>query len=157
MRFSNTYRILLYLYPAEFRRRFSAEMLFVFKQRENEHLAERGPAPLAFLLTEFSGIMKGAYIMWFAKILGVHRKSLSQEATTSNFEPLTVAEATKQRDAAIKNMVASIAKHDFSSARQYSYEETRLKNLIRDLANQGRPSTSPVTVGPGLGKTALND
>ena len=92
--------------------------------------------------------------MWFAKIIGVNRKSLSQEATTSNIEPLTVAEATKRRDAAIKNMVASIAKHDFSSARRYSYEETRLKNLIWDLANQGRAVTSPVTTGPGLGKTS---
>jgi hypothetical protein len=98
--------------------------------------------------------MKGAYIMWFAKIIGGNRKSLSQEATTSSIEPLTVAEATKRRDAAIKNMVASIAKHDFSRARRYSYEETRLKNLIWDLANQGRPVISPVTTGPGLGKTA---
>jgi hypothetical protein len=154
MRFSNTYRILLFLYPAEFRRRFAAEMLFVFEQRANEHPADRGSAPFTFLLTEFSGIMKGAYIMWFAKFLGVNRKSLSQEATTSSFEPLTVAEAAKQRDAAIKNMVASIATHDFRSARQYSYEETRLKNLIRDLANQGRPIASPVTAGPELGRTA---
>jgi hypothetical protein len=154
MRFRNTYRILLFLYPADFRRHFSAEMLFVFEQRVNEHLADRGSAPFAFLLTEFWGIMKGAYIMWFAKILGLNRKSESQEATTSSFEALTVAEATKRRDAAIKNMVASIAKHDFRSARQYSYEETRLKNLIWDLANQGRPITSPVTTGPGLGKTA---
>jgi len=152
MRFSDTYRILLFLYPADFRRRFSAEMLLVFEQRVNEHLAIRGSGPFAFLLIEFWGIMKGAYIMWFAKIIG--RKRLSQEATTSSIEPLTVAEATKRRDAAIKNMVASIAKHDFSSARQYSYEETRLKNLIWDLANQGRPITSPVNTGPGLGKTA---
>jgi hypothetical protein len=154
MRYSNTYRILLFLYPAEFRRRFSAEMLFVFEQRVNEHLVDRRSGPFAFLLNEFSGIMKGAYIMWFAKIIGVNRKSLSQEATTSSIEPLTVAEATKRRDAAIKNMVASIAKHDFSSARRHSYEETRLKNLIWDLANQGRPVTSPVTTGSGLGNTA---
>ena len=152
MRFSNAYRILLFLYPAEFRRRFSAEMLFVFEQSANEAPADRGSASFAFLLTEFSGIMKGAYIMWFAKIIG--RKRLSQEATTSSIEPLTVAEATKRRDAAIKNMVASIAKHDFSSARQYSYEETRLKNVILDLADQGRPITFPVNTGPGLGKTA---
>ena len=154
MRFSNAYRILLFLYPAEFRRRFSAEMLFVFEQSANEAPADRGSASFAFLLTEFSGIMKGAYIMWFAKIIGGNRKSLSQEATTSSIEPLTVAEATKRRDAAIKNMVASIAKHDFSSARRYSYEETRLKNLIWDLANQSRPVISPVTTGPGLGKIA---
>ncbi len=139
MRFSSTYRILLFLYPANFRRNFSAEMLFVFEQREKEHLSDRGSTPLAFLLAEFWGIMKGAYIMWFAKIIGVNRKSLSQEATTSSFEPLTVAEATKQRGAAIEKMVASIATHDFNSARQYSYEEARLKRLICDLANQERP------------------
>ncbi len=154
MRFSNRYRILLFLYPPDFRRHFSAEMLFVFEQRENEHLTDRGSTPFAFLLTEFWGIMKGAYIMWFGKITGVNRKTFSLEATTSSLEPLTVAEATEQRDAAIKKMVASIAKHDFSSARQYSYEETRLKNLICDLANQGRPITSPGTPGPGLGQTA---
>jgi hypothetical protein len=154
MRFSNTYRILLFLYPADFRRHFSAEMLFVFEQRANEPLADRGSAPFVFLLTEFWGIMKGAYIMWFAKIIGANRNRLSQEATTSSFEPLTIAEATKQRDAAIKKMVASIAKHDFSSARQYSYEETRLKNLIWDLANPAGPITSPVNTAPGLGETA---
>ena len=84
MRFSNTYRILLFLYPADFRRHFSAEMLFVFEQRENEHLTDRGSTPFAFLLTEFWGIMKGAYIMWFAKIIGVNRKSLV--AGSNDFE-----------------------------------------------------------------------
>ena len=44
-------------------------------------------------------------------------QKLSQGATTSSIEPLTVAEATERRDEAIKNMVASIAKHDFRNVR----------------------------------------
>jgi hypothetical protein len=145
MSFSNAYRILLLLYPADFRRQFSAEMICVFEQRGRECFADRRSATFAFLLTEFSSIVKGAYIMRFAKILPVKHNNLPQEPTTSDSEPLTLAEAKKQRDAAIKNMVASIAKHDFSNARRYSDEETRLKNLIQDLANEGRLITSPGT------------
>ena len=143
MSFSNTYRILLLLYPAEFRRQFSAEMICVFEQRGSEYFADRRSATFAFLLTEFFSIVKGAYIMWFAKILPVKHNNLPLESTPSGHEPITLAEATEQRDAAIKNMVASIAKHDFSNARRYSEEETRLKNLIQDLADEGRLITSP--------------
>ena len=143
MSFNNTYRMLLLLYPAEFRRQFSAEMICVFEQRGREYFADRRSATFAFLLTEFFSIVKGAYIMWFAKILPVKLNNLPLEPTPSGLEPLTLAEATKQRYAAISNMVASIAKHDFSNARRYSEEETRLKNLIQDLADEGRLIRSP--------------
>jgi hypothetical protein len=145
MSFSNTYRILLLLYPADFRRQFSAEMICVFEQRGREYFADKRSASFAFLLTEFSSILKGAYIMWFAKILPVKHNNVPLEPTTSGLEPLTVAEATKQRYAAISNMVTSIAKHDFSNARRYSEEEIRLKNLIQDLASDGREITTAGT------------
>ncbi len=60
-------------------------------------------------------------------------------------EPLTLAEGAKQRETAIRNMVASIARHDFTNARRYSEEETRLKNFIQDLAKDNRQITSPVS------------
>jgi len=143
MSFSDTYRILLLLYPADFRRQFSAEMICVFEQRAREYFADRRSTTFAFLLTEFSSIVKGAYIMWFTKILPVNRCSVPVDPATS--KPLTVEEATKQRHVAISNMVASIAKHDFSNARRYSEEEIRLKSLVQDLANEGLPTTSPGT------------
>jgi hypothetical protein len=83
--------------------------------------------------------------MWFARILQINRNHLPSPPTSSNFEPLTLAEATKQRETAIRNMVASIARHDFTNARRYSEEETGLKNLIQDLAKDSRQITSPAS------------
>ncbi len=143
MRVSHCFRILLLLYPAGFRRQFSAEMLCVFEQKAGEHFATGKSATFAFLSGEFFSIVKGAYTMWFARMLHINRNHLPSQPTSSNFEPLSLAEATKQRETAIRNMVASIASHDFTDARRYSEEETRLKNLIRDLAKDSRQSTSP--------------
>ena len=145
MRLSNSFRALLLLYPADFRRQFSAEMLCVFEQRAGEVFANGKSATFAFLLTEFFCIVKGAYTMWFARMLQINRNHLPSQPTSSNFEPLTLAEATKQRETAIRNMVASIARHDFINARRYSDEETRLKNLIHDLARDSRQITPPLS------------
>jgi hypothetical protein len=145
MRLTNTYQTLLLLYPADFRRQFSAEMLCVFEQRAGERFANGKSATIAFVLGEFFSIVKGAYTMWFARILQINRNHLPSPPTSSNFEPLTLAEATKQRETAIRNMVASIARHDFTNARRYSEEETGLKNLIQDLAKDSRQITSPAS------------
>jgi DNA-binding PadR family transcriptional regulator len=145
VRLSISFRALLLLYPADFRRQFSAEMLCVFEQRAGEVFANGKSATFAFLLTEFFSIVKGAYTMWFARMLRINRNRLPSQPTSSNLEPLTFAEATKQRETAIRNMVASIARHDFSNARRYSDEETRLKNLIHDLARDSRQITPPLS------------
>jgi hypothetical protein len=136
---TNTYRILLFLYPADFRRHFAAEMLSVFEQRALERRGAR------LLLIEYFSILKGAYIMWFARILPAHRSRLPQE-TTPHCEPSNLAEARKQRDTAISNMVTSIAKHDFDNARRYSREESRLKDLIEGFAKEERRMVSRSTV-----------
>jgi hypothetical protein len=135
MRFNHIYRGLLLLYPADFRNQFSEEMICVFEQRAGERLASRNSATFVFVVTELSGILKGACTMWLAKILTVRRNSSSADTSNPPAAALTVAEAIKRRDAAIKKMVASIAAHDFINARRYSEEETRLKNLLQDLEN----------------------
>jgi hypothetical protein len=145
MRANYCFRALLLLYPADFRRQFSAEMLCVFEQRAGEPFANGNSATFAFLLWEFFSILKGAYTMWFARMLQINRNHLPSQPTSTNLEPLTFAEATKQREAAIRNMVSSIARHDFINARRYSEEETRLKNLVQDLAKDSRQITSPVS------------
>jgi hypothetical protein len=71
--------------------------------------------------------------MWLAKILSVKRNPSRSEAVDTTGTPLTIAELSKQRDTAIKNMVASIAAHDFMNARRYSDEETRIKRILQDL------------------------
>ncbi len=71
--------------------------------------------------------------MWLANILP--SKPSSSDVVDSTSEPLSIAEVARLRDAAIRNMVAAIARHDFSNARRYSYEEAHLKNLLRDTAS----------------------
>ena len=131
------YRCLLRIYPSEFRQQFSEEMISVFEQRAGERFANRGAVSFAFLLMEFSGIVKGAYFMWFSKISPFDRKQSEYcETTTSN---LSAEEATKLRNQAIQKMVATIADHDFVSARRFSDEEARLKHVLEEL--QGPPAT----------------
>ena len=126
MKVVDLYRGLLFLYPGDFRNQFSEEMISVFQQRAGER-----PETFQFFLSEFSGIAKGACIMWLAKILT--RNPSPSEAEDATCTPVTIAELTSQRQAAIRKMVASIAKHDFLNARRYSYEEVRLKRILRDL------------------------
>ena len=128
MRASHFYRGLLLLYPADFRHQFSGEMISVFEQRAGERFADRNSAPLAFFVIEFLSLLKGAFTMWLAETLTQDRNPSLADAPDTP----TVEELTKQRATAIRKMCASIAEHDFNTARQYSYEEARLKNLLRD-------------------------
>jgi hypothetical protein len=129
MRATHFYRGLLLLYPADFRNQFSGEMISVFEQRAGERFADRNSAPVAFFVIEFLSLLKGAFIMWLAETLTEHPNPSVADASNTP----TVEELTRQRATAIKKMCASIAEHDFNTARQYSYEETRIKNLLRDL------------------------
>lgn len=78
--------------------------------------------------------------MWLAKILTVNSSPSVTEDVTGT--PVTIAELNRQRQTAIRKMVASIAKHDFLNARRYSYEEVRLKRILRGLedGSQSCPS-----------------
>lgn len=97
--------------------------------------------PLDFVLTECSSVTKGANTMWLEKIPPIDRQP-SQSAAVDSTDvssadvSVTVAELKNQRATAIQKMVASIATHDFISARRYSYEETRLANLLQNLQNE---------------------
>jgi hypothetical protein len=128
MRATDFYRGLLFLYPADFRNQFSGEMISVFEQRAGERFADRNSAPGAFFLIEFLSLLKGAFIMWLAKTLTQHRDPSPVDASDTP----TVEELTKLRATAITKMCASIAEHDFNTARRYSYEEARLRNLLRE-------------------------
>jgi hypothetical protein len=135
------YRRLLSFYPADFRKQFSEEMLCVFEQRAGERFANRRFVSIDFVLAEFSSVMKGAYTMWLEKIPPIDRQpsefaAVASSDVSSTDVSVTVAELKNQRETAIQKMVASIATHDFISARRYSYEETRLANLLQNLPNE---------------------
>jgi hypothetical protein len=133
MKTSAIYRGLLRLYPSAFRQQFSEEMISVFEQRAGEHFAHRQTASFAFLLTEFSGIVRGAYIMWLSNISTLHRRQSESGAAASSI--LSGEEAAKLRSQVIQQMVAAIADHDFVAARRFSDEEARLKQVIEELEN----------------------
>ena len=71
--------------------------------------------------------------MWTTKILPVRRKSSSPVTDRSSEASLTLAEAGTLRQQAIHAMCQALADHDFTSARQYSDEEARLKHLIAEM------------------------
>jgi hypothetical protein len=135
MRATVAYRCLLLLYPAKFRQQFSEEMISVFEQRAGEPFASRKFASFAFLLREFSSIVKGAYVMWLSKVLPIDRKGSRADSATTAAPVLTATEVATQREGAIKKMVTAIAEHDFVGARRYSEEEARLKARLRELEN----------------------
>jgi hypothetical protein len=130
MTIGSFYCRLLWLYPTEFRKQFSEEMLSVFEQKASERCANRKPVPFGFLLIEFSSIVQGAYVMWLKQILSMDRNGAPSDSSTTVELAPDYEEATKQRSLAIQNMVAAIAKHDFIAARRYSDEEARLKVII---------------------------
>jgi hypothetical protein len=142
MKLTDLYRVLLLLYPVNFRRQFSEEMISVFEQRAGERFANRDSLPVAWLAIEFLSMVKGAHTMWLTRILPIHRDSSSSDATDA---PLTVAEVSRRRHSAIKAMCEAIAKHDFINARLYSNEETRLKHLLVEMERRismGRSRTA---------------
>lgn len=129
----DSYRVLLLLYPADFRKQFSEEMISVFEQRAGERFANRDSQQVVWLAIEFLSVVKGAYIMWSTRILPIQRSSSSSDGALPTEASLTIAELTIRRQAAIKAMCQAIAKHDFINARQYSDEEARLKHLLAEM------------------------
>jgi hypothetical protein len=146
MKMRDFYRGFLRLYPADFHKQFAEEMLGVLEQTSADHFANRGTASIALVVKEFISIAKGACIMRMSKIFAPPRNNSQPGTVTPTHTPLTLAEASQQHDAAVKNMVTAIAGHDFPKARQYSYEEIRLKSLLRELQN-GVPAARTETVG----------
>jgi hypothetical protein len=71
--------------------------------------------------------------MWLGKILPMNRNRSASGSAFVTTATLSFEDATKQRDLAIRNMVAAIANHDFVNARQYSDEEARLKEVLEGL------------------------
>jgi hypothetical protein len=124
------YRFLLGLYPNDFRRQFSAEMLHVFEQRARERFAVGKTIPIIFVIREFFSLLRGAQAMWVEKILPIKQKRQIDALIPEG--ALSVAELRKLREEAISRMVQAIATHDFPGARRYSEEEIRLKALLRE-------------------------
>ncbi len=64
MNIVRVYRMLLYLYPDDFRQQFSEEMVDVFQQKAHDLTAGGGVVFASFVLREFIGLPIGAAGAW---------------------------------------------------------------------------------------------
>ncbi len=93
MRVLDFYRALLWLYPKDFREQFGEEMFSAFERRAGEQFADGRSAPIALVVVEFTGIVRGAYIMRMAKRLPKNRNTSRSDTDTPTHAPLTIAES----------------------------------------------------------------
>lgn len=68
MNSGRAYRILLQLYPHDYKERFAAEMLNTFEQRSAERRCQSRPAFLRCLAAELIGALGIAGLEWLAKL-----------------------------------------------------------------------------------------
>ena len=78
--------------------------------------------------------------MRLTNILFLDRDRASAGAESLTLPVLTIEQAMKLRDTAIRNMMAAIANHDFANARRFSDEDTRLRYILESLQiNESAP------------------
>jgi hypothetical protein len=71
--------------------------------------------------------------MWISKLLPTRPKASPSNATPQSRELLSIAEVSREREAAVRNMVAALRRSNLIEAREYSCEEIRLKRLLDTL------------------------
>ena len=64
------YRVLLGLYPYDFRLWFGAEMVDAFARSATDVVTQGRAVRLSFAIVELSGLIAGAVVEWFAKWTG---------------------------------------------------------------------------------------
>lgn len=160
MNSERAYRLLLRLYPYDYRALFAKEMENAFEQAAAERRQQPMPALLRFLLSEFVDLLAGATAEWIAKLttdssvrgrclpdlrfmrpIGVPQELWFGEPFL-NVRQGSLSQETMQAQERIAmlihHMVEAIANHDFPGARRYSYEERRARNELRRLREKYR-------------------
>jgi hypothetical protein len=135
------YRILLRLYPSDYRHMFAGEMLNAFALALDERRRRGTPGEIGFVLGEFMGLIGGACAEWIAKCTtnGTTRKIGFAGARASRHAlPEEVVEVQGRIAVLIERTVHAIANHDFPGARTYSHEEREARENLRRLREQYR-------------------
>ena len=134
MKMRRIYMVLLSLYPRDYVASFGSEMLSTAELLAEEHRGHGRVAFVRFATTEMIGLIAGAAVEWMAKfrtnrpIAGVcvNRSGRSMPADE-------VLESQRRIAFLIKGMEHAIANHDFSRARDYSYQERQQRERLRLL------------------------
>lgn len=133
------YRMLLCLYPTGFRQQFAVEMLEIFRQKNRDFAAVRGPAFASFLVREFLGLPIGAAIEWMVRIMprkryfvfGIPFVSDRFPKPTAEESRLSITELEQRHDVIQAKMFQAAASRDFATARSYEAAVARLQLILR--------------------------
>ena len=109
MNIQRVYRLLLRLYPGEYRERFGAEMTAVFDESARERRRQGWRAFVGFVLNELAGLVTGASDAWLNRV------------------PIRAVPDEQRMRFIISRMEYAIAHHDFPGARFYAAEEAKLR------------------------------
>jgi hypothetical protein len=131
--------MLLCLYPTDFRQQFAEEMLEIFRQKNQEFAAVRGPAFASFVVREFLGLPIGAAGEWIVRIMpkkqyfvfGIPFISDRFPKPTAEEARLSIPELEQRHDGIQARMLQATASHDFATARSYEAEVARLQLFLR--------------------------
>jgi hypothetical protein len=158
VKLGRAYRILVRLYPRDYKALFAVEMQTAFERASEEHQLRGIPVFIRFLVGEFVGLLIGAGAEWIAKFTtdssvrgrflpdlrmmrppGVSRELWFAGPYLSTRQvslPDEVIEAQARISMLIQRMVHGIANHDFPDARRCSYEERQARDQLRRLREQ---------------------
>src|ERR1700733_5157252 len=127
MNIMRVYRMLLCLYPNDFRHQFSEEMLEVFRQKTLDLAAVRGVVFASFILREFIGLPIGAAGAWIGGIMPNKKYFVISIPIVSEHFPkptaeeagLSTPELQQRHDYVQATMFQAAANDDFAAALSY--------------------------------------
>lgn len=136
------YRILLRLYPADWRALFAPEILDAFEKSARERRAQGRAAFARFTLVELTGLLAEAAAAWIAKFTSkkymrgfwipstMRRPGQSREDWCPPGARVLseVLEEQRRADFYLRQMVNAISERDFKRARFYSEEDLTIRN-----------------------------
>jgi hypothetical protein len=144
------YKILLQLYPRDFRAMFATEMSNTFEEASVERRRRGLGTYVRFALAELMALTMGAGIEWIAKLTtdsSVRGRSLPDRLLMRppgvSFDahyagaflsaPEELSKAQERTELLVKRIVQAISHHDFTGARRYSDEERQARKHLRLL------------------------
>lgn len=136
------YRLLLRLYPREFRETFGAEMSAVFEQAAPEARRAGWWASVRFFVRELGGLVAGAAAAWACRrgpaldLRKMRPPDVSHRAYAAAVDE--VLEVRKLVSSNLVRMQQAIARRDFVQARFYSGEDYKAREALRRVERKYR-------------------
>ena len=142
MNSARAYKILLRLYPRDYRALFAGEMLAAFRTGSEECRGQGSGAYLRFAVSELAGLLSGAAAEWIAK--STTGSAIRGRCLPDRLKmrppgvPWEVHYGEARAEFLVERTIYAIAHHDFPGARRYSDEERQARENLRLLREKYR-------------------